>query len=603
MRVAAIICAAAALLLTGGAVRLSLIQAHEGESLRNRAARQQTVRQVLPALRGEILDTRGRVLAASVQRPGIFADPALVADPRYAACSLAPILGLAPEALEATLREPSAPRFIWLKRGLSEAELAGYERVAHNWGLAGFGVRYEVTRAYPQGRLAPHVLGFVGVDRIVGTDEQPAYEDLRGLAGIEAAYDAPLRGVTGRRTATVDVVRRRVRAQADDFVSPIDGATVVLTIDAFIQQIAQDALARAMEAHKPQWGAAIVLDPHTGEVLAMATVPDFDPADPFPAGYPVRNEAERKRTEERWRNRAVMDSYEPGSIFKPFIASCALDEGLTRLDEVFAINGPTRSFGKRTIHDTHPYTSLTMHEVISKSSNIGMGLLGARCGMERLHRYVRQFGFGEATGIGLPGEHTGLVLQLSRWNPSFSPQSIPIGQEIAVTPLQVVTAFSVFCNGGKLMRPRIVRGVIAADGQTLSDNSCPVEVRQVLKPETARRFRLEALAETVISGTGKQAAVPGYQVFGKTGTAQVAAPKGRGYISGAYVASFVGGAPAEDPRIVVLVSLYRPAGGKYYGGTIAAPVVKEIIAQTLAYMQVPPETPEVAERPVRAARR
>jgi cell division protein FtsI/penicillin-binding protein 2 len=209
--------------------------------------------------------------------------------------------------------------------------------------------------------------------------------------------------------------------------------------------------------------------------------------------------------------------------------------------------------------------------------------------MERLHRFVRSFGFGDITGVGLPGEHTGMVQDFSRWNPSFSPQSIPIGQEIAITPIQIVTAFSVFCNGGVLLRPRVVRGIIGPDGATLADYSRPIAVRRVLEEATAEMFRQRALVETVTDGTGKSAKLDEYQVFGKTGTAQVARPGGHGYLPGKYVGSFVGGAPSDNPRAVVLVSIYKPSKEGYYGGTVAAPAVKEILAETLVYMQVPPE--------------
>lgn len=579
MRVGGALLAAVALLLAGGAARLAYIETSQGEALRRRAARQQRVSRSIPALRGEILDTRGRVLAGMVRRPSVFVDPLLVQDARFAAYSVAPVLGLDPVELEALLRDPPRPRFVWLKRWISDAELEVFRSVVRGRRLRAFDVQSDPMRVYPQGRLAPHVLGFVG-------------KDMQGLAGIELTCQGLLEGREGKRAATVDVIRRRVRARRDEYEPAVDGATVVLTIDAYIQQVAQDALRKAWNKHQPEWATAVVLDPQSGEVLAMANLPDFDPADAIPAGLSEMSDRQKEVVRTRWRNRAVTDSYEPGSVFKPFIASCALDEGVTRINQVFTINGPVRQFGRRTIHDTHPYGSLTLHEVVSKSSNIGMGLLGARCGMERLHRYVRLFGFGEVTGLGLPGEHGGLVQDLSRWNPSFSPQSIPIGQEIAVTPIQLVTAFSALCNGGVLLQPRIVRGVIGPDGATLTDSSRPVAVRRVLDEKTAEVFRRQALVETVVEGTGKVAAIPGYQVFGKTGTAQIARPNGGGYLAGKYVGSFIGGAPSDHPRVAVLVSIYKPSKEGYYGSVVAAPVVKDIIAQTLAYMQVPPELPD-----------
>ena len=572
---------AVGVLLIGGATRLVYIETTQGEALRGDAARQQTVTRTIPAQRGEILDTRGRVLAGTVRRPSVFVDPALVDDTRFAACSIAPVLGLDPAGLQCLLDEHRQERFIWLKRRISDDELERFKQVVGARRLRGFAVQYEPMRIYPQARLAAHVLGFVGCDA-------------QGLGGIEQVYDNVLRGTPGRRTATVDVGRRCVRSKVKEYAPARDGATVVLTIDVYTQQIAQEALARAVEKHDAEWGTAVVVDPMSGEVLAMATVPDFDPAAAIPPGFGQMSPADRDAVKARWRNRAVTDSYEPGSIFKPFIASCALDERVTQIDEIFRINGPTHRFGRRTIHDTHAYGSLALHEIISKSSNIGMGLVGAQCGNERLYRYVRMLGFGDITGVELPGEHTGQVNDMSRWT-SFSTQSVPIGQEIAVTPIQIVTAFSVFCNGGVLLRPRIVRGVIAANGETLVDRSRPVAVRRVLDEEMADVFRRRALVEVVQSGTGKQARIPGYQVFGKTGTAQIAQPDGRGYTPGAYVGSFVGGAPASRPRVVVLASIYRPRKQGYYGGVVAAPVVKEIIAETLAYMQVPQELPAEGE--------
>lgn len=577
MRAGGVFLATVAVLLAGGAARLAYIEAQQGPALRRQVSRQQTAYRSIPALRGEILDTRGRVLAGTVRRPSVFVDPALVQNPGFAAHSVAPLLGLDPGQLEQMIRERRAERFVWLRRRIADVDgpafAAAFDDLLHARRLRAFGIQWEPQRIYPQARLASHVLGFVGAD-------------LQGLAGVELEFQAALAGSPGRQAVTVDVVRRRVRTRQETPVA--DGCTVVLTIDAYIQQTVQDALRAAMDKHQPQWATAVVMDPQSGEVLAMACLPDFDPAGAIPAGLAEMTAAEQEAAKERWRNRAVSDAYEPGSVFKPFVASCAVADGLTSLDEVFVINGPVRSFGRRTIRDTHAYDALPVHRIVSKSSNIGMGLIGARCGIARLHEFVLRFGFGAETGIALPGEHAGLVSPLEEWNPRFSPQSVPIGQEIAVTPIQIVTAFSVFCNGGLLLRPRIVRGVIGPDGETVTDNSEPVVVRRVLDERASEAFRRRALVETVRDGTGKRAALADWQVFGKTGTAQIAYADRVGYAPGRYVASFVGGAPAERPRVVVLVSIYRPTKEGYYGGVVAAPVVKEIIAETLAYMRVPP---------------
>lgn len=569
-----------ATLLVAGGVRLGYIVQTQGEELRGFAARQSTAQLTIPAQRGDILDAKGRVLVGSIRRPSIYMDPSSIADPRFAAYSIAPVLGLDPLTLEKTIRDQRERGFVWVKREISDEDLDAFSKVRRARGLHSFVVQYEPKRDYPYGKLAAQTLGFVGAEQ-------------HGLAGIEQAFDEQLTGTDGYRRSTVDVRRRRLNSQPDDYQAPRDGASVVLTIDAHIQQRVEYHLSNAVEQFKAQWGAAVVIDPRTGEVLAIATSPSFDPANPIPDGL---SEAQQAAARELTRNRAIADSYEPGSIYKPFIAGLAYDAGLTRLDERFTINGPARQFGPRIVHDTHVYDVLDLRGVISKSSNIGMGILGGRLGNERLHEYVRRWGFGDPTGIGLTGEHTGLVQDFSRWN-TYSTQSIPIGQELAVTPIQVATAFAAFCNGGVLYRPRIVRGVIDSAGEILADYSAPIPIRRVLRPESADRFRHEALAEVVRTGTGQKAAIADYQVFGKTGTAQVARTNGRGYIPNAYVGSFVGGAPLNEPRVVAIVSLFRPSAGKYYGGTVAAPACGAILADVLDYLRVPPEIVESQQTP------
>ncbi len=595
MWVRTLLFAVVGVLLAGGAGRLAYLEHSSGPEQRAKAARQQTVTISIPAQRGSILDTRGRVLAGSLRRPSVFVDPFLVADPRFAAYSVAAPLGLDGAELERMLAERGLPperpsdrhvaggdqpaseseskqrRFAWVKRYITDAELAAFEEVREIRRLWAFGVQYEPQRHYPHKEMAAAVIGFVSADR-----------EQRGLAGIELAFDEQLRGTPGSRVSIVDAKRRRLRSDPSQYVPPRDGQNIVLTIDAHIQQCVERHLREGVQLHKAQWGAAVVMDPLSGEILAMATYPGFDPNERLTAG--PGEDAVAKALERR-RNRAISDAFEPGSIFKPFIASPAVEAGVTRLDEVFAINGPARQFGSRTIRDVSAYGSLQLREVISRSSNIGMALLGTRAGNERLHEWVRRFGFGDPTGITLPGEHDGLVNDFASWGKMTS-QSVPMGYEVAVTPLQMVTALSAIANDGVLYRPRIVRGVIGANAEPVWDNSRPIPVRRVLDASVARRFRLDALVEVVRSGTGKRAAITGYQVFGKTGTAKLAAPGG-GYLQGAYVGSFIGGAPAHAPRATVVVSIYRPGGASYYGGTLAAPIAGAMLADTLDYMEVP----------------
>lgn len=573
MRSAALLFVPVAGMLAAGAGRLIYLEETRGHHLRNQAEEQITSKLEIPAQRGDILDTKGRVLAGSVQKSSVYVDARKVEDPRFAAYSIGPVLGLDPEALLALLIEKNERGFVWVKRGIGDDELKNFHQVAKMRKLDKmFKIQKEPERVYPQGRTAAHVLGFVGPDALSG-------------AGIERVCNERLTGHPGERTVTLDVRRRTMSSHSDKYVEPLDGDSVVLTIDTYIQQITEAHLKKKVMERSAHWGAAAVMDVHTGEVLAMATYPDFDPAEPFPVGMTA---AEADRCQERIRNRVVSDSIEPGSIFKPFIAGLAYDEGLVGLNEKFQINGPTRTFGQRTIHDTHGYGTLSFWEVISKSSNIGMGLLANKLGNERLYRYVRSFGFGDPTGITLPGEHDGLVNDFSRWGP-FSTQSIPIGQELGVTPIQVLAAFSAFCNDGVLLRPRVIRGIVDPQGNPIEDNSRPIVIRRVMSSEAARTFRNEALARVVAGGTGREAKLPDWQVFGKTGTAQVAKLGGGGYIPEAYCGSFVCGAPLREPRISVVVSIFRPKGKPYYGGLIAAPVAKEILGATLEYLKVPKE--------------
>lgn len=570
-----------ALALAAGAVRVGTIQGARGDRLRDQARQQHTARWVVPAQRGDILDANGRVLVGSIRRPSIFVDASMLGDPAFAAHSVAPVLGLDPYELERLLIEKKDDGFVWVKRSVSDAELAAVEHLRDQRGLRAFGVEHEPKRAYPFGRLAGPLLGFVGAEQ-------------RGMAGLEQQYNDVLAGTDGQRISVVDVRRRRLRCDPANYTPPRDGESLVLTIDAHIQQRTETHLREAVERFKAEWGAAIVMDPRTGEVLAMASVPDYDAAQPF-------EDVSRKpgASLERLRNRAIADAFEPGSIFKPFLAAPAVEAGVTRLDEPFAVNGPTRQFGGRTIHDTHVYGTLSLTEVISKSSNIGMGLLGARLGNAAEYEFVRRFGFGDLTGIELPGEHAGLLQDFSRWT-SFSTQSIPIGQEIAITSIQIASAVSALANGGILYRPRIIRGIVNNAGETVEDHSRPIPIRRVLREEVVTAFRKQALGEVVRTGTGRNAAIADYQVFGKTGTAQVAHPNGRGYIPGAYTGSFMGGAPLDEPRAVVVVSLRIHGKAQYYGGTVAAPAAGEILADALTYMGVPPDRKgDVASGPKR----
>jgi cell division protein FtsI/penicillin-binding protein 2 len=558
------------LLLVALVGRLVALNVDKGPGLLARAHDQQRSVVPLPARRGLIVDARGRILAGTSLRTSVFADPRLIPDKHEAAATVGRILGLPALELGEDLVAADRKRFFVIQRGVSEEQANAIKQAR----LRGIGTFEEPYRSYPLGPLAGQVLGFVS-------------RDGRGIAGLEAQCDTWHRGEAGMKTIIRDAGRRAFWLAEDGYQPPRDGYHVVLTIDAMIQATVERELQTAVSQFRAASGVAVVMDPWTGAVLAMANAPAFDPN---------HFEDYARGSQWRFRNRAITDPAEPGSTFKPIIAAAALEQGVTRLGEVINCEGGLWRDGKRLLHDHHPYSSLTFEEVLTKSSNIGMGKLGKRLGNKRLYETLRRFGFGERTGIDLAGESPGIVLPLESWT-SYSTTSIPMGQEIGVTPLQLCRAFCVFANGGKLVQPYIVRAVLASDGSVVQDFGPPPTVK-VLEPSVAGTMR-RILADVVNLGTGTKAALPNYQVFGKTGTAQLAKSQGKGYQPDAYIGAFVGGAPFDDPRVVVVLAIYQPdkrAG--YYGGTVAAPAVGAILAETLAYLEVPPDR----EGPVKVAR-
>jgi cell division protein FtsI/penicillin-binding protein 2 len=412
--------------------------------------------------------------------------------------------------------------------------------------------------------LAGQVIGFVAADG-------------HGVSGIEHQCESWLRGENGVKTIIRDAGRKAFWLADGGYRPARDGLHVVLTIDSEIQANVERELEACVEKFQAASAVGIVMHPATGAILAMANVPGFDP------------NSYQDATASRYRNRALTDPYEPGSTYKPFIAAGALAEGCVRLGEGFFCENGTWVDGARTLHDHHPYGHLSFEEVLIKSSNIGMAKIGKRMGNDRLHKYVKAFGFGEKTGIDLAGEDPGIVQPFARWN-TFTTTSVPMGQEIGVTPLQLARAFCVFANGGALVQPYVLRALLGPDGRLITDFSNPPNRGRVLPEAVVKTFKEKILTQIVEAGTGRPARLAGYTVFGKTGTAQIARPGGGGYEKDAYVGSFVGAAPGNDPRLVVLVAVTRPKKSLgYYGGTVAAPVARNILAHALAYLQIPPE--------------
>ena len=538
------------------------IQAFSSEDLSSKAFKQQHMRVPLIPVRGAILDRYLRVLARSLDTQSVFADPKVVADPDEVAAKVAPLLGLPPdevlEKIEAERRKDPPGRFVWLARRVPPETAEAVCRL----GLAGIATVTEGTRVYPNGMLAAHVLGYCG------SEEQ-------GLDGLEMLFDDRLRGIKGEAYILADRRRRPLWTDAEHFTPAQDGQDLVLTIDATIQAAAEEAIAEACEKFHAVSVSAIVIDPRTGAILAMANVPTFDPN--RYGEFPVESR----------RNRAVTDPSPPGSSCKPFFAAWALEAKVTHFGEtIFCENG---YWAAARMHDAgHSYGSLTFEQILEKSSNIGMAKLGTRLGNRRLSEALEAFGFGHRTGVWLPGESAGLVFPLRKWT-SLSTTRIPIGQEFAATPIQMITAFAAIANRGKLMRPRIVRGVLNGRGLPALD---PVEsevIAQAIDARTARQLIDRALVGVVEEGTGTSCRIPGYRIFGKTGTAQKIDPETRAVSTTRYMGAFLAGAPAEGPKVVVAVMVDEPQKSLgYYGGTVAAPAAKKILEQALPYLGIAP---------------
>jgi cell division protein FtsI (penicillin-binding protein 3) len=527
------------LALVAIALRLGQLALVDGERLTGLAGRQHFATEELQPIRGAILDRSGQPLALSVEAGSIYVRPTeLPRDPRPSA--LAEDLGITPSEF---LRKVSGPaKFVWVKRQAVPREL----ELLREADVPGFGVMTERRRLYPQGRLASSVLGFAGIDS-------------QGLEGIELAYDSQLRGASHAVGVARDAYGRKIFARGVEG-GPRQGADVVLTLDVALQYAAERALDAQVAATRAKGGLAIVLDPRTGEVLALAQNPSFDPNRPAMSRVAAR------------KNHAIADAFEPGSTMKGLLAAAALEEGVARLDERFFCENGAYRIGRRTIHDHHPYGWLTFPEVFHFSSNICSAKLGERLGVERYARILEAFGIGKRTGIDLTGEQAGIVRPRSAWKP-IDLATASFGHGIALTPLQLAVAYGTLANGGVRMRPYVVKRVVAEDGSVLVENRPTIE-RRVVSEATATRVGEILEGVVAAKGTGKAAAVPGLRIAGKTGTAQKVDFERGGYGRGR-IASFVGYFPVEAPALVVSVVVDEPKTS-VYGGTVAAPVFREI---------------------------
>ena len=520
--------------------------------------------------RGVILDCRGRVLAASNKVRIVKIEPREVKDAKSLSSELQPILDMGAHEICKLINESKNPGYVKIKADAKASECDAARRIS-----SAVGVESDWRRHYPMGRLAVHAVGFTSLDN-------------RGLDGIEYQYDKQLSG-SGAQDIFFADVRRRPICPAPVEQSPADnndvenavltnGVGIILTIDATIQQYVRDELIKQYENYEAESAVAIVAEPKTGAILAMVSLPDFDPAE-FNSTDPNNR-----------RNRVLTDEFEPGSIIKPVVAAIALDVGaVSKVEKIFCENGnySGRGFG-RIGEYRKGFGDLTVREILIESSNIGMAKIGQRLGKNKLYKGLRLFGFGKKAGIDVPGEADGLLRPAHNWT-GYSVTRIPFGQEITVTAIQLVRSFCILANRGRLVRPFLVKAIVDNDGEIIELKRSLPPVGYVVKPEVAEWIVSDAMVGVVNEGTGKRAKLDKWQVFGKTGTANIAKSNERGYSDSDYVASFIAGAPAEDPAIVVLVTVRKPnkkLGKGYEGGVVASPVAGKIIEKTLNYLEM-----------------
>ncbi len=531
-------------------VRLGFLQILKSSRYGSLAQSQsRAVIEMQPA-RGKILDVRDRELALDVRLDSLYSVSRDVKNKEAAADGLSRILGIDRSIILEKLKRDKL--FVWIARKLSPNKVADIKKLK----IEGLGFVKESQRVYPKGETACHLVGFTDIDN-------------NGLEGIELNYNSFLKGVPGWRMAQKDAKQRELISKQTELVPPVDGYNIHLTIDEVIQSAAEKALAETCKKRNALGGSVIVMDPKSGDVLAMAMYPLYD----------LNNS--RKSSPDTRRNRAITDLFEPGSVFKMITLAGILEEKIFGLEEKFHCENGSWAVAGKVLHDHHGQGLLTFREIIEKSSNIGTVKGAMRLGADKLYKYIKGFGFGVKTGIGLAGEVSGLTPSPKTWSRS-SIINIPIGHGVAVTPIQLASAFSAVANNGLLMKPRIITHIDDADGKIIQSYD-PTPVRQVISKETALQVR-SVLEGVVDHGTGKKAKVPGFRAAGKTGTAQKILADGT-YSHDKFFASFVGFVPYDEPKIVISVSVDEPHP-VYYGGEVAAPIFSQVAAEILGYWQI-----------------
>ena len=541
------------LVLGGFAVRLVELQAVKGQALAGQALDQRLRTITLPALRGSIMDAKGEILAATVESRDLTADQTIIVDPRAAAEELAPILGVDAGAL--ALKLTGDRRFVVIEKGLTPETWRRIEALR----IPGLVGASSSRRIYPADDLAANVVGFVGAEGV-------------GLEGIEFAYNEQLAGVEGTTTYERGSGGSAIPTAGKTRVDATAGVDITLTIDRDIQYIAQQVLAEKVRSSRSDSGTVVVMDPRTGQILALATEPTFN-----------SNEAAKAPADQRG-NRALRDVYEPGSTSKVMTLAAVINEGASNINASFKVPGLLERGGKVfRDHDAHGTEVLTLAGIMAKSSNIGAIMASERIGGRVMLGYLKKFGIGEKTGLNFPGEGSGSVPAYADWSPTTFP-TLAFGQGLSLNSVQAASIFATIANDGVRIEPTLVASVTNPDGTAVS-LPAPKTTR-VVSPGTAAQIRLMLEAVVGEGGTAPKAAIRGYRVGGKTGTAQMFDPKNGGYGKGV-IASFIGMAPIDDPQLVVAVALVNPKKGRY-GGQLAGPVFKRVMTYALQARQIPP---------------
>ena len=555
-------------------IRLSYLQVYNNEELKKGALEQWTKGIDIKSDRGIIFDRKGKKLAISMTAYTLWATPADIKNPEETAKAVANVLKIDEEELLTKLTKDVSTEKI--KQWISRDEALELRQL----GIRGLTIVDDSKRYYPYGNFASYILGFTDIDN-------------NGLDGVEKTYDKYLTGIPGKWVKTTDAANRQMPYDGEKIYDPKDGLSVVLTIDETIQHFAEKAANQALLDNKAKNVSIIVMEPFSGDILAMANKPDYNPNEPrVPLNEEMKEEWEslpidqlQSKWYEMWRNFAISDIYEPGSTFKVVTAAAVLEEARANLNSHYYCNGFVRDIKGVELKCASwydPHGDQTFAEAIANSCNVAFVNMGRQLGKEKMYEYIKAFGYGELTGIDLLGEQRGIIPSGTNVIKEVNLATMSYGHGIAVTPLQMINTFSTIANGGNLMKPRLVKELIDYEGNIVE--SYPPEVKKVVLSNQTSDTMLNLLEGVVKDGTGRKAYIPGYRVGGKTGTA-LKIIDGK-YAPGKYIASFGAIAPVDDPKIAVLVIIDEPSG-IYYGGTIAGPVMKSVIEDTLNYLEVP----------------